>query len=57
MYDYYDIESGEIVTMVELKAEFDNLQTSEPWNVENMTFDEYLENCLTANGGTLEKID
>jgi hypothetical protein len=57
MYDYYDIESGEIVTMVELKAEFDNLQTNEPWNVENMTFDEYLENCLTANGGTLEKID
>lgn len=57
MYDYYDIESGEIVTMVELKAEFDNLQTNEPWNVENMTFDEYLENCLTVNGGTLEKID
>lgn len=57
MYNYYDIESGEIVTLVELKTEFSDLQTKEPWNVEGMTFDTYLENCLTVNGGTLEKID
>lgn len=57
MYDFYDIESGEVVTLTELKDEYETLRTDEPWNVEGMSFNDYVANCLTIHGGTLERMD
>lgn len=52
MWKYRDIETGETVTLEELKQEYLMLADT----VEEQTFDEYLENCLTRNNGTLEII-
>lgn len=45
---YIDTEHGEIISVDELKKEFDEYGEK--------TFPEYLNNCLTRNGGTLEKL-
>lgn len=56
---WLDIECDEIVTEDELREEFAELQ-AEDVNGESghrdMTFAEYLNNCLTINNGTLEEI-
>ena len=55
MTRYHDIESGEIITEKELKAEFEELQKNGNVAAE-VTFPEYATNCLTVYGGTLEII-
>ena len=54
MYKYHDIESDTIVTLDELKQEYQLLVNN--GTIEDQTFDEYLNNCLTRNNGTLEII-
>ena len=54
-----DIESGEIVTECELRAEFAALQAEDTTGEaghRDITFDEYVDNCLTIHNGTLEEV-
>ncbi len=55
MTRYYDIEADEIITEKELKAEFDEQQKN-GYVAAELTFPEYVTNCLTINGGTLKII-
>ena len=52
---YYDIESGEAVTIDQLYAEYIAMQTAQPEEYP-YSFDDYVGNCLTRNNGTLEPI-
>lgn len=45
---FRDTESGEIITLSELKHEYEELYDS--GEVETETFDGYLKNCLSKNG-------
>lgn len=54
MYKYHDIESDDILTLDELKQEYHMLVNN--GIIVDQTFDEYLNNCLTRNNGTLEII-
>lgn len=49
-----DIESGEIVTREQLYAEY--MEALASGIVDPMTFNEYINNSLTRNNGTLETI-
>lgn len=50
---FYDIESNEIVTIEQLKNEYDMLRQDQP-DEYNYSFEEYIRNCKTENNGTLE---
>ena len=50
---FYDIESNEIVTIDQLKNEYDMLRQEQP-DEYNYSFEEYIRNCKTENNGTLE---
>ena len=50
---FYDIESGDFVTLDELQNEFLEMKFQDP-DTYNYSFSEYIENCLTKNNGTLE---
>lgn len=56
MKAFKDIESNEIVTIEQLKSEYDQLKKSDPETFD-YSFAEYIENCLTRNNGTLEKVE
>lgn len=51
-----DIESGELVTAETLMQEYENHLRDEPQEYENVTFWEFVENCMTRNNGTLEEV-
>lgn len=54
-----DIESGEIISEDILRAEFDQLQSEDETGESghrDITFEEFVTNCLTVNNGTLEAI-
>ena len=51
---YYDIEQEQIVTREQLFVEYKEL--IESGNIETVTFEQYINNCLTRNNGTLEII-
>jgi hypothetical protein len=50
---FHDIESGLYVSRSELFTEYETGRKNEPYNYD-FAFDEYIENCLTKNNGTLE---
>ena len=53
---YYDIESGEIITIEQLFEEYK--QNQKAYHDEfNYSFDEYVNNCLTSHNVTLEIIN
>jgi len=52
---WMDIEREEIVTEALLLEEFRNLQ-AESADYADITFAEYIGNCLTSAGGTLEAL-
>ena len=51
-----DIESGELVTAETLMQEYLEHLREEPQEYENVTFWEFVENCMTRNNGTLEEV-
>lgn len=53
---FYDIESREIISEAELLQEFLRLAEENPTEYKNVTFGQYLNNCLTINNGTLKEI-
>lgn len=54
MKKYRDIDSGEIITVDQLALEYiDNLKRC-PAEYVHISFPEYVANCMTYNGGTLE---
>jgi hypothetical protein len=53
---FHDTESIRIVSETELLQEFIQLSQESPNEYENMTFGQYLNNCLTINNGTLQEI-
>ncbi len=52
---FLDIESGEKVTLAQLMEEYKQNRQALLSGV-NCSFDEYVENCLTENNGTLERL-
>lgn len=56
MTAFRDIESNEIVTIEQLKLEYDQLKKNDPESFD-YSFPEYVENCMARNNGTLEKIE
>lgn len=53
MRKFKDIETGEIITIAELEAEYNELYAT--GETETETFSGYLKNCTSKNG-TLEEI-
>lgn len=51
---WFDIETGETVTELDLWRDYKSNYTEE--ERETYTFGQYKNNCLTYNGGTLERI-
>lgn len=54
--EFYDIESREYVTREQLYKEYDYARTHDPNDEQgyrDLTFGEYIRNCLTQNNGTL----
>ena len=49
-----DIESGEIITESQLRKEWK--AAMESGECDPVTFEQYIENCMTYNNGTLENI-
>lgn len=52
---YRDINSNEIVTREQLYKEYLQMQAEQPEEY-NYSFPEYIRNCKTENGGSLETI-
>ena len=52
---FYDIESSELVTLAQLKEEYNRNRKAQPEEF-NYDFADYIRNCLTENNGTLEII-
>lgn len=52
---FRDIESGEKVTLAQLMEEYKQNRQALLSGV-ICSFDEYVENCLTENNGTLERL-
>lgn len=50
---FKDIESGETITLEQLEKEYYMLKLEDPESYD-YSFDEYINNCLTRNNGTLE---
>lgn len=56
---WLDIECDVIVTEEDLRLEFSELQAEDVSGEaghRDISFEEYLENCLTINNGTLEEV-
>lgn len=53
---FFDTETREIISESELLEEFLRLAEENPSEYGNITFGQYLNNCLTINNGTLEEI-
>ena len=51
---FYDTEHETFITMAELEKEF--MELKETGETEAETFGQYINNCLTTAGGTLERI-
>ena len=50
---WIDIETGEIITAVQLRSEYERMRQEQPEEYE-YSFEEYIRNCKTENNGTLE---
>lgn len=53
---FHDTESRQIVSETELLEEFVRLSQENPTEYGNITFGQYLNNCLTINNGTLMEV-
>lgn len=56
MKEFYDIDSNQFITETELLEEFIEVSKANPTEYENITFGQYINNCLTINNGTLEEV-
>lgn len=54
MVYYRNVENDQVLTLEELKTDFNNFKKEDPVNYD-MTFSAYLQNCLSKNG-SLEKL-
>lgn len=54
MRNFFDTESEQYISESELEKEYNELKANNETDTEN--FEDYLENCLTKNNGTLEKV-
>lgn len=54
MKKYRDIDSGEIITRDQLLEEYIKNLKASPAEYMHISFPEYVANCMTYNGGTLE---
>ena len=54
MVYYRNIENDQVLTLEELKTDFDNFKKEDPTNYD-MSFSAYLQDCLSKNG-SLEKL-
>jgi len=54
MTKFYDTEHGITLDLAELLTEYDILKKENETEAES--FGDYLQNCLTRNGGTLEVV-
>ena len=52
---FWDIESGEKITLGQLMEEYEQNRKAMPSEF-NYSFDEYVKNCLVENNGTLERL-
>lgn len=52
---FYDIESDEYITIEQLFLEYQENRKSNPSEFK-YSFSDYIRNCLTINGGTLESV-
>lgn len=50
---YYDIEHEDYITKSDLFDEYENYLEEDG---EYITFSQFINNCLTINGGTLERV-
>lgn len=54
---YYDIETQEYITFEQLEKEYkEKIQTGEIEITEQTNVNQYINNCLTRNNGTLEVV-
>lgn len=51
---FYDLELDEIVTLAELREEYEALKSY--GDTEAESFEEYLSNCMYWNNGTLKEL-
>ena len=51
---YYDTEKEEYITESDLREEYENYLDEE--DTDFVTFSQFINNCLTINNGTLEKV-
>ena len=54
MRKFYDSEHDEVVTICQLEKEYNELKLT--GGTDSETFGQYIMNCQTYNGGTLEEI-
>lgn len=53
---FKDVETGEYITESDLLEEFGKKILETPQEYEHITFEQYMNNCLTRNNGTLEEV-
>lgn len=53
---FKDVETGEYITESDLIEEFRKKILETPQEYEHITFEQYVNNCLTRNNGTLEEV-
>lgn len=53
---FFDTKTKEIISESELLEEFLRLAKENPTEYEDVTFGQYLNNCLTINNGTLIEV-
>lgn len=52
---FIDIESGEKITLEQLKKEYNENRQIQPTEY-NYSFTDYIRNCMTTHNGTLELV-
>ena len=55
-YEFHDIETGEVLTRGQLYREYSRQKHKYPMEFAGISFGQHINNCLTRNGGTLERI-
>lgn len=56
MREFFDTESRQFITETELLEEFIEVSKANPTEYENVTFGQYLNNCLNVNNETLMEV-
>lgn len=56
MREFFDTESRQFISETELLDEFIKLSKENSTKYGNITFGQYLSNCLTVNNGTLKEV-